>query len=305
MLQLKTARSFERSGSLNRNPAAILLWLCLLVTSCCLPAVTQGSQLTLDVMSFNVRWDGLDTGRNAWQNRLPVVVELFESVSPDVCGLQEPSKTQTLDLDRELPDYSYYLGDHSRDETIPIFYKHTRLTLLDSGSFWLIDESELSGGTRRCVWVRLKDKRTEKSFYVYNCHLDHRASDSRFQCVRNLVRNIAVRKHADSFVICGDFNEREQGKAMRFMGGERDSLGVNEAIPDLILYDTFRVLHPPGENQGTGHGFKGAKDRGRIDYVWSGEGIKLLESRVIYFNRNGLYPSDHFPVLTRVEIPEP
>ncbi|MCB1122704.1 MAG: endonuclease/exonuclease/phosphatase family protein [Verrucomicrobiae bacterium] len=265
-------------------------------------ATAQASGLVLDVMTYNVRWDGLDTGRNAWENRRPVVIDLLKTYSPDVCGLQEPSAAQTRDLDQGLRDYHYYMGDHARDETIPILYKATRFTLVDAGSFWLVDQSDLSGGTRRCVWVRLEEKSSGRAFYAYNCHLDHRAPDSRLQSAQVMIRTIAARGHPDPFVITGDFNEREQGKAIHFLSGERDLVDSRERYPDIIPVDTFRFLHAPGENQGTGHGFKGGKNGGRIDYVWASEGARILESQVITYNQDGFYPSDHFPVLTRLEF---
>lgn len=33
-------------------------------------SATAAVPLKISAMSFNVRWDGLDTGRNAWTNRL-------------------------------------------------------------------------------------------------------------------------------------------------------------------------------------------------------------------------------------------
>ena len=281
-------------------PAAGILAIGQMAMISLFAADVRASETILDIMTFNVRWDGLDTGRNAWVSRKPLVIDVFKTFAPDVCGLQEPSYEQTRDLDDALEEFASFAGDHPRDETIPILYKSARFKLLNSGSFWLVEASELSGGTRRCNWVRLQDKTSKQSFYVYNCHLDHRAPESRLKSAEVLVRTIASREHDDPFLITGDFNEREQGKAMRFLAGERAA-----TFQPLLLLDTFRALHPPGENQGTGHGFKGVRNRGRIDYVWAGEGVKLLQSQVIYYNRDGFYPSDHFPVLTRVKIQEP
>ena len=61
------------------------------------PDVNAGG-IELRVMSFNVRWDGLDKGKNAWAHRRPVAIETIRMVAPDVVGLQEPSRAQTRDL---------------------------------------------------------------------------------------------------------------------------------------------------------------------------------------------------------------
>ncbi len=282
--------------------AARYLILCVLASATLLSVKTVGAELILDVMSFNVRWDGLDEGRNAWINRRPVVIELLKTTAPDVCGLQEPSSAQTKDLDNGLVDYTYFMGEHERDETIPILFKTTRFRLLDAGSFWLVDKSEFSGGTRRCVWIRLEDKESEQGFYVYNCHLDHRDPASRLQSAQVMVETIAGRDYEYPFVICGDFNETEKGRAIRFLAGERAIEYSEKTFPRLMLIDSFRSLHAHSNEQGTGHGFIGVRNRSRIDYLWTSEDWDILQAAILYYNQAGFYPSDHFPVAARIKL---
>jgi len=60
---------------------ALTLLISLFATGLLPPALCQGAisrtdetGIGLTVMSFTVRWDGLDEGKNAWMNRRPVAV---------------------------------------------------------------------------------------------------------------------------------------------------------------------------------------------------------------------------------------
>lgn len=250
-------------------------------------------------MSFNVRWDGLDHGRNAWANRLPVVVKTIQTVAPDVIGLQEPSAAQLRDLDDALGAYASFRGDHERDEHIPILYLETRFDRESAGSFWLVETSDLSGGTRRCAWVRLVDRRSGRALYVYNVHFDHRSATSRRHSAQVLANAIRHREHPDPFVVVGDFNEREDGAAIRYLtdpAQARDS--------GITLVDTFRDRYPSRRDVGSAHSFTG-KSAGneRFDYVFVSRQDRIVDAQIIPYNVDGLYPSDHFPAVARIRFP--
>ena len=60
--------------------------------------------------------------------------------------------------------------------------------------------------------------------------------------------------------------------------------------------DTFRVLYPEAENTGTFCAFKGRTSGAKIDYIFVLPGTKVLAAQIDHYNRDGQYPSDHFPV---------
>jgi len=246
--------------------------------------------LRLRVMSFNVRWDGLDTGRNAWSNRCSVAIDVIRRADVDVIGLQEPSREQTRDLEQGLTTHVAYTGPHERDQHVPILFRPDRFKLEAGGSFWLVASSELEGGTRRCTWVHLRD-RDGQGVQVFNVHLDHRSAASRQASVRVLLREVRERRLTDPFVITGDFNEGPEGAAVQFLtaNGWRDALATGR---------------PGMKEEGTGHGFTGHATGKRIDFILASEHDTVVETGILHDHRerDGLFPSDQFPVIATLEL---
>ena len=69
------------------------------------------------------------------------------------------------------------------------------------------------------------------------------------------------------------------------------------------LKDTYRKIHPDEKDCGTFHGFRGGKNNWRVDYVFTSEKWKVKGADIIRDNTEGRYPSDHYPVKARVQIP--
>jgi endonuclease/exonuclease/phosphatase family metal-dependent hydrolase len=59
--------------------------------------------------------------------------------------------------------------------------------------------------------------------------------------------------------------------------------------------DTFREVHPDATDVGTYHGFK-SPGVGKIDYIFVSPGVKTLSADIIRTQRDGRYPTDHFPI---------
>jgi endonuclease/exonuclease/phosphatase family metal-dependent hydrolase len=156
---------------------ALLLFGCVGSDGAAEPATLQ-----ITALSFNIRWDGFDDGRNSWVNRKPLVAEVIRSTGSDVVGLQEASEAQVRDLLEALPRFrAFHSGE--RSVVVSILYRADRFRLDRSGAFWLVPESDLSGGTRRCNWVRLVERSTGRAFRHFNFHLDHRSLPSRERSV--------------------------------------------------------------------------------------------------------------------------
>lgn len=257
-------------------------------------------EIALRVMSFNVRWDGLDKTAYAWVHRRPVALDVIKAHHPDVVGLQEPSLAQTRDLDEGLEHYASFIGDHTRDQHITHLYRSDRFTLADGGSFWLVETSDLTGGTRRCVWIRLIEKETGKAFYVYNNHWDHRSPASREESVRSLVHGIRHRAHNDPFIVLGDFNEIENGSPIKWLKGKGPPGSDNP--PGMVLVDAYEKMNPSRRSLATGHGFSGRREGVRIDFIFVRSQDKVLDARIVYDNQDGFYPSDHYPVTAEIQL---
>ena len=50
--------------------------------------------------------------------------------------------------------------------------------------------------------------------------------------------------------------------------------------------------------------FKGKKKGLHIDYIFVTEEFNVRKSEIIYYNKSGKYPSDHYPISAELEIIE-
>ena len=71
----------------------------------------------------------------------------------------------------------------------------------------------------------------------------------------------------------------------------------------IQMVDSFRVLFPDREKVGTYNGFTGQSDGPKIDYIMVKPSMKVIEASILQTNREGRYPSDHFPVTAQVGLP--
>ena len=81
---------------------------------------------TLDVISYNIRYDNPNDAPNNWDNRKDFLISQLNFYHPDVFGTQEGLVHQLKDMDQGLEDYAYFgIGrDHGdeRGEFTAIFY---------------------------------------------------------------------------------------------------------------------------------------------------------------------------------------
>jgi endonuclease/exonuclease/phosphatase family metal-dependent hydrolase len=96
-------------------------------------------------------------------------------------------------------------------------------------------------------------------------------------------------------IVAGDMNARPGSRPMQLLLGEAPVDGT--ASP---LRDAFRLAGSMGEGKPTFHAFTG-RGRGRIDYILVEAPFRVMEYEVLDQQVNGRWPSDHFPVLARVE----
>ena len=153
--------------AIGRSPLRPDLLAMLIAASCC---ACQGARegestrrrertLTITALSFNIRWDGSDDGVDSWSHRKDLAAAVIRSVDADVVGLQESSPAQVEDLLEALPRYRAF-DDRDRSGVVSVLYRSDRFVLERAGAFWLVSRSRLSGGTRRCTWVRLVERST-------------------------------------------------------------------------------------------------------------------------------------------------
>jgi len=276
------------------------------------PSETKG--LNLSVMSFNIRRGTREDGRNHWIFRRPLVREILERYRPEVLGLQEALDFQISAIRTMLPGYEKVgvgnLGDNKGLHTA-IFYDARRSDVSEAGTLWFSETPHIprsrSWGNiipRTCTWVRLIDRNTHQTFYCFNVHLDHLSRRSRKRSVMLLSRLIQNRRFPDPFILTGDFNAGEKNVSIDFLKGKRHLRGQNGgyvANPEPLI-DTFRDRHPDHPRAATYHGFRRYFFRFRFDYIFVPPSVQVKETRIIQLQRENCFPSDHFPLMSRLVL---
>lgn len=267
----------------------------LMVAATAGPAAAQSE---LRVMTFNIRYGSADDGPNHWDLRKDFLAEVIADEAPDVLGLQEALHHQIEFLLGRLPAYAMVgvgRDDGARaGEYSAILYRKDRLTLQEGDTFWFSDTPTVPGSTswgntitRICTSARfVADGRP---FHVFNVHLDHRSQPSREKAAALLRQRVEARQPPGPFVVMGDFNAGESNPAIAVLtaGG--------------FVRDSFRVAHPDAAPVGTATGFTyGRVDGDKIDYVFVPPGVEVLGAAIVRTERDGRYPSDHFPVTARL-----
>ena len=265
------------------------------------------SAFEIDALSFNIRFDNPKDGENAWPNRKEMVGQWVKSESPDVIGLQEALRHQIDDIKKVATAYSEYgVGrddGKSRGEHCTILYLKKRFSLdkSDCGTFWFSDTPEKiaskSWGNeipRICTWARFIEMKTDKGFYVYNVHYDHRSQPSRLGASELIIQRISKRKRSNEpIILMGDFNASENNPAIKIFKDE-----------PLNLVDTFRVVKPDEKMVKTFHGFRGGSfSGGKIDHVFMLPKMgKVSSAEIVRFNKEKRYLSDHYPVRAKLSF---
>ena len=252
---------------------------------------SKSSASKLKVMTFNIRYGTADDGDNKWENRKDIFFDVLKNQKADIIGLQEALKFQLDEIKARFPEYEQ-LGVGREDgktkgEYSAILYLKKKFKADSTGYFWFSDTPEVPDSrswgnnvTRICTWVLLKDISTGKSFYYYNLHIDHESQNSREKSAGLLLKRIDGKKNV---IITGDFNAGEN----------------NRAVKEIIeggFEDSFRVLHPNEKDVNTYHAFKGTLTGDKIDYIFIRGTFKVNKAEIIRYNKEGKYPSDHFPV---------
>ncbi len=288
-------------------PSRVCLFLVALLLIGCASLPAGGGELS--VMSFNIRYGTANDGENRWETRREMVCDLIRRHDCDVVGLQEALRFQIDEIRQALPQYAEIgVGrddGKTKGEYSNILYRTDRLSVAASDTFWLSDTPEVVASTswgnsitRICTWARFIHKASGKAFYHFNTHLDHQSQPAREKGVMLIDRRIAKRAYPEPVILTGDFNASESNPAIRYVKGDKQA----SAKPVVRLVDTFRVLHPEATVVGTFNGFKGERSGAKIDYVFALPGVNVLEAKIIFDMPDGRCPSDHYPVMARLEL---
>ena len=259
-----------------------------------LPEDAKTSELT--VMNFNIYISG--TGEKSPVNRTDEVIETIRNADPDSFGVEEADEAWLERLSEALPDYSY--AGHGRDkdhggEASAVFYKNDKYELVSEETFWLSKTPEKpSLGwdawiNRICTIAVLKDKETGFTYAHFNAHFDNSGSISRVEAIALVSEKASV--YDMPVVFTGDLNAKE-GKLMyrrALEAGFRDTKYLAEVSDSGATYHGYTNQDKMNDKP--------------IDYIFVNSYCKSVASYdVITEKINGIYPSDHYPVVAEISM---
>lgn len=274
-------------------------WLVAMM-SMAMPAAFAGAQAPINVATYNLRLNTPSDGANAWPQRREAVKALIRYHGFDLFGTQEGLPDQIDDL--AAMDEFDHVGvgrDDGRDagEHSSIFYRRARFGLLAHGDFWLSETPDRpsKGWDAHCCnrlasWVRLRDKVSGKAMLVVSVHFDHEGEVARRESAQLLLRWLAGQKQGDAIIALGDFNstpDTVQVQAMRAVLRDARSASQAPAYGPMASFNDFKFGLAPDK---------------LIDYIFVGARIRVLKYAVLTDSDGQRYPSDHFPVLARIEL---
>lgn len=284
----------------------------LLLLVCCIVHAAHAAQLSLTFATYNIRYQNdEDRDWRWWPNRLHRLVKTVRSMNPDVWGVQEAMHAQVADLALSFPDYEFYgVGrddGKTQGEYTGIFYRRDRFVadLSDAGTFWLSDTPTVPGSKtwgnsipRIAAWLHLRDRKTDRSFTVYNTHWDHRNQESRERAALLIAQRIDQRKHAqEPVVLLGDFNATEGNGAVDYLAGRNKKWS-------RPLLDTFYTLHPEIKSRRTLHFWNNNRDGwAKVDHILVSRPCKVTKAGIFYPTAPEPPASDHFPVYAQIIWP--
>lgn len=224
---------FLKSGSASGILAAAKRFLSDVAdenTSYSNPKTNGYSDLSLKVMSFNIR----TTGEDRW-NRLKNVIERN---APDILGTQEVSSNWQEKLKTDLDGYSC-VGESrgsAGDEAGYILFKTDKFELVENGTRWYTStpdkpsKLEDSTYTRIYTYARLKRISDGTEFVFINTHLDLNQG-ARMASVKMLIDFIEEKFDLPCY-ITGDFNT---GDNQTYINGVWGYLEADEYDADDLL----------------------------------------------------------------------
>lgn len=274
------------------------LFLATLVLIC----GTASAELTIDVMSFNIRYGTALDGDNSWRHRKDIVVDTIRKYSPDLCGLQECLVFQAEYIAEKLPEYRWIGIDRDvdgRGEMTAVLYKHAEIFPVASGHFWLSETPDVpasvswdSSMTRMATWLHCYHSKSQTWFYFYNTHLDHRGKEARKQGITVIADHMEQLPENTPVILTGDFNALAENSPPYTVAMEKGFTDSWVAAPEKVGPST------------TWCGFEDpAKSRERrIDWIIYRGPIVASKCEAVTYNEEGRYPSDHLPVFATLQI---
>lgn len=261
--------------------------------------VPEKEEGTTRVMSFNVRC--ANDGEQTITNRGKVAMEMLNAYAPDSFGVQECTPRWKRMLNRSMGDRYASVGK-ARDfygpftEYSSIYYLKDKYNLVDSGTFWLSEKPDKpytksfdSKCCRIATWAVLENKETGEKYTHINTHLDHVLDSTRDAQMEVLIKRVLEITGEGNVVMTGDFNAYEDSSVYAVACESfKDTKYIAKNTDDGPTFTKYGTKEPDG--------------KGAIDFIFVSEGIEAENYKIIRNTVQGIYPSDHFPIVSDIYL---
>ncbi len=256
----------------------------------------------LKMMTYNIRLDVAVDGENNWSHRKDFFTSQIQFYEPDIFGVQEATPNQVIAISNALLQYDKIgIGREGvgKGESSNIYYKKDRFMVKNEITFWLSETpNEISKGwdaacNRVCTFGLFEDIKTNKTFWVFNTHLDHIGEIARTKGIEMILNKITqVNKENLPVFFMGDFNSQpEENRILELKKIMNDSreLSIEKPFGPIGTFNNFQYNEPVTK---------------RIDYIFlsKNNGFTIQKYAVLTDSKNLRFPSDHFPVLIEISI---
>ena len=220
---------------------------------------------------------------NGWDDRRVQLCDMMNLEAFDVVGLQEVRHGQLEYMLERMPDYGY-VGvarddGKTKGEYCPIFYRKDKITLLDSGTFWLSDTPDkVSRGwdgvcNRICTWAYLQRKSDKARFYFLSVHFDHRGHQAKMEGSKQVVEWVKKNCKGKRVIVVGDFNYEPDKEYYKVFAESR----VLQDAFDLATYRFFPT--------GSFSAFDARRfTTNRGDHIFVSKGVKVSRYGVLTYH---------------------
>ncbi len=250
--------------------------------------------MKLKIMTFNIRISAADDGKNSFKYRKPLVLEVISQHAPHLIGFQEVTD-ESLAFLRENISKTYEIIACGREKTlrgesVALAYKRDSFVPLKSETFWLSHTPDVFGSTyggdqsscpRITTYAVLKPEDYAHPILFANTHFDHRGNDAKCLSAEQMRSFFEACKFPIFFT--GDFNSLPDSRPIEILEGKLTNL--TKAVGGTFHYYGRENYTPV-----------------QIDYIFTSEKCLPSTAEVIRLNTDGVYPSDHYPVVATVEI---
>lgn len=252
---------------------------------------------SIRAMSYNIRcgYCESESDVNHWSRRKFLVADVIRRSRADVVGLQEVELFQARSLAALLGDFDWVGAGRDdgaeKGEMNAVFVRRSAFAISSFKTLWLSETpDQVSRGwdaalNRTLTVVSLKSKVSGRELNFLNTHFDHIGQRARKESAGLISRVVAGLGDKSPKILVGDLNALPN-----FPGYE----SLTQQLRDAAV-----ATHTPATGGDiTFNGFgKDLQPGNKIDYIFVSPGQEVKSHNVIKDIFDGLYPSDHFPVI--------